>query len=168
MISDILRRADILVTVAKVTLDPAETPILQWQSVQSLKFIADARFEDIIDKKWDVIIVPGGKVAPLTNSKVYLDRIKWQKADNRILAAIGEGSSLVLIKNNLLEDEKATTNPEYVPNDDKVLWQDASLVVSGKMITARTQGSSLELAMKIGEILVGKKKMDEVKHGMLL
>ena len=166
--SDVLRRADILVTIAKVTLSTNEEPILQWTGSQGTKFLADARFEDITDKIWDVIIIPGGQISKLTESKVFMDRIKWQKADSRYLTGIGEAPAQILIKNKLLEDEKATAAPDAINKDDEQVWEDSNIVLSGKMVTARSQGTSFLFAFKIAELLVGKKKLEEVKKGLII
>eukprot|EP00826_Nyctotherus_ovalis_P007607 TRINITY_DN11923_c0_g3_i1.p2 TRINITY_DN11923_c0_g3~~TRINITY_DN11923_c0_g3_i1.p2 ORF type:complete len:191 (-),score=50.67 TRINITY_DN11923_c0_g3_i1:99-671(-) len=168
IVADVLRRADILVTIAKVTSIPNESPTLEWKGSQGTTFLADARFEDIIDKVWDVIILPGGQVSSLAESKIFMDRIKWQKADSRYLTGIGEAPALVLVKNRLLEDEKATAAPGAASEGDGQVWEESPMVVSGKMVTARSQGTSFMFAFKIMEILMGKKKVDEVKKGLII
>jgi len=173
--SDILRRAEIIVTVAKCCLEVPEkiSDVLKWKSENNINFIADAKFEDIIDKSWDAIILPPGKIAniALSNYKPLIERLKKQKSDSKLLCAIGDAPAIIFPKLGLLPDENSLKMTCSIPMQEELQdlkWETTPIVTSGKIITCRSAGSAFQFSIHVASLLTNKKKIEEVKKSLLL
>ncbi len=171
VLADVLRRAGIETTVAKVPVNPADKTSLSWIGAQSMSLVADAIFDDVADKTWDMIIVAGGETGAknLAGSKQFVDRVKKQKADNRWVGALSVSPAVVLAANGMLAGEKATVYPSAqaaLPDQSKAK---EDVVVSKKIITGRSAGCALKFALEaVGVLLGDKKKLEKIKRGIFV
>ncbi len=164
--ADMLRRAGAEVTIAKVPVDAADAATLEFQGSHGIKFIADAKLEDVLAKPWDMVMLPGG--LPGTENvgkcKAVIDLLKKQKAENKWIAAICAAPALILAANGLLEGHKATCYPSlHSKLPDQTQVKDP-VVVSGKIITSQGPGTSLKFAFATIEVLFNKKTADDLSH----
>jgi len=157
---DVLRRAGIDVTVAGLNTTLVE-------GARKLRIVADARLDEIDCKNYDALILPGGNPGykNLANSSRVMRIIKQFNRERRIIAAIC-ASPYVLAKAGILEDRIATVYPGFEKLIPKP--RDARVIVCGNVITARGPGDVFLFALKLVEILAGKKKASEIAERMLI
>jgi 4-methyl-5(b-hydroxyethyl)-thiazole monophosphate biosynthesis len=159
-IVDILRRAGIDVTIAGLT-----TTIVE--SVRKVRIVADVRLDEIDHNRYDALILPGGDPGykNLANSSRVIQIIKDFNKKKKIIAAIC-ASPYVLAKAGILEDKIATIYPgleKLIPRP-----RDGRVIVCENIITGRGPGDVFIFALKLVEILVGKKKALEIANKMLI
>lgn len=158
---DVLRRAGVEVTVASVYAKNAGYVELANKS----KVIPDANIEDVKDKKFDVILLPGGLTGAnhLKDSKVLEEMLKSQVADQRLIAAICASPKLVLEEHGILGTRTATGYPGKEPKN----FEEGNVVVSQKIITSRGPGTAMEFALVVVEQLLGEAERIELEKQLL-
>lgn len=159
-IIDVLRRANVGVRVSSIE-DREVT------GANDVKIVADSVFRDEAVEDYDGIILPGGTegakcfaaYGPLTDALTNFAK------QNNLVAAICASPGMVLAGLGILANKKATGYPsfkQHIPN-----YVNDPVVVDGNIVTSQGPGTALPFALKLAEILMGKKTADEVKAGML-
>ncbi len=159
-IIDILRRAEIDVTVASVGAE-------QITASRGVKIVADSLIADCVNETYDLIVLPGGLPGAdnLRDSTELTQMLKDQAASDRLYAAICASPACVLKAHNLLDDKKATCYPSMqsqlpTPQTDNV-------VVDGNCITSQGPATAMEFALKLVELLIGPDIANEIAKALL-
>lgn len=164
--ADVLRRGKVATTVAG--LNSAEAI----KASCGFKLLPDVSLDEALKHEYDAIVLPGGLAgseAFCASSKVG-ELLKKQEAAGKYCAAIcaaptafkehgiGVGKSITSYPS--MAEKFKGTNYKYV--------EDQKVVVDGKLVTSRGPGTAFDFGLKLVELLVDKKTMEEIKAGMLV
>lgn len=166
-IMDTLVRGGVEVTVAAVTSDVKKLDIVASRGV---KLLADKHIDEV-EGEFDLIALPGGMPGAenLRDSARLTTMLKEQGEKKKWVAAICAAPAVVLKHHGILEaGVPATCYPAAAFTNalDSDL-KEASVVVSGNIVTSRGPGTALAFSLKLVELLVSKEKADEVGAAML-
>jgi 4-methyl-5(b-hydroxyethyl)-thiazole monophosphate biosynthesis len=158
-IVDVLRRAGIKVTTAGL-------PGTIVEGSRNVKVLADTKLEDIVDKDFDAVVLPGGSpgYTNLSKSQKVKKIIGDFHRDGKLVAAIC-GAPTVLAEAGILTNVKATVYPGLEklipkPRNERVLLE-------GNVMTSQGPGTAMEFALKIVEHLAGKETMKNIKEQLV-
>ncbi|MBL7155825.1 MAG: DJ-1/PfpI family protein [Candidatus Omnitrophica bacterium] len=160
---DILRRADIDVTVAGLSG-------LEVTGGHGIKVLADKKLDNV-NEEFDGLVLPGGSLGAenLAKSEKVKNLIKNMNEKRKVIAAICASPAVVLVPTGILYGKKATCYPgmekEFL---DNIKFTDESVVVDGNIVTSKGPATAVLFGVKIAEILSGKEKVKTVKSRMLL
>ena len=166
-IIDVLRRADIDVTIASIN----DTGDLQVSGSHGIQIVADCSIDDCAKTDFDLIAIPGG--LPGTEhlaASATLDMIlRKQAAEGKLYGAICAAPQLVLGKKGLLDNKMATGHPMFqsLPGAKEV-DSESRVVVDGNCITSQGPGTALDFALELVEQLCGLVKREEVSSRLVL
>jgi protein deglycase len=163
-IIDVLRRADMTVTVASVG------KTAQITASRGVRIVADATIDQIAGQTFDVIALPGGMQGSqnLARSQTLLTLLKTQKQSGRWVAAICAAPAVVLLAHGLLDGVKATSHPSFHNQFSAAQLSKDRVVIDRNIITGQGAGVAIEFALTIVEQLVGSDKKKEVAEAMVL
>lgn len=162
-IIDVLRRAEVAVTVASV-----ET--LQVTASRGVKLVADQLIGDCVDETYDLIALPGGMPGAehLRDSRDLAKMLKRQQREGRLYAAICAVPVVVLQHHGLLTGRRATCHPDFVDQLEHADAADSRVVVDRTCVTSRGPGTAIEFALKLVELLYDADKAREIGQRMLV
>ena len=155
---DVLRRANIDVTVASLTSNVVE-------GAYGMNVVADKKINEVNVNDFDALVVPGGNPGykNLRKDPRVIEMIKQAYNANKFIAAICAGPA-VLSDSGILEGKNCTIYPgmenELEAGGANPL-QD-SVVVEGNIVTSRGPATALPFAIKLAEILLGKQVAEAV------
>lgn len=165
---DLLVRAGIAVTTASVASDGA----LAVTCSRGVKLLADAPLVQVADGDYDVIVLPGGlKGAEVfRDSPLLVETVRQFHLSGRIVAAICAVPGTVLIPHEIFPIGNMTGYPglkETIPEEH---WQDKRVVWDPRvnLITSQGPGTSIDFALKIISLLVGREKAHEVASQLVI
>ena len=160
-IIDVLRRAQIEVTVASIERETTVT------CARGCKLIADTTLNEVKKETFELIAVPGGSqgAAALGKNRALIEMLKANRSNRRWYAAICAAPALVLAQNDLLEGKRATCYPNF--KDQLPRYIEAPVVVDGHCITSQGPGTALAFALKLVELTVGEDKSRKVAESMI-
>lgn len=155
---DVLKRAEI--DVDFVSLKDTKEVVTQY----NLNIICDKVLEEVEVKKYDFLIIPGGRAVlrELVNREDVKDIIHHFAKGDKLVATIC-AAPLLLGELGYLVDKCYTCFPGC---DQTILGgkkKDSGVVIDGNFITAKSMAYSLEFALTIIEYLLGKEKRKEIK-----
>lgn len=156
-IIDLLRRADIEVTVAGTDE--------QVQFARGLKVIADTTL-DKVDKSdvFDAIVIPGGM--PGVTNLMENDHLKEiLSRHNNMNKNIGAICAAPIILDNyklLKKDSIVTSYPSFRADLSVYNYSEKCVVMSDNFITSRGIGTAIDFVLKLIEILLNKNAADKV------
>ena len=158
--ADILRRAGCeLVTVGvggrKIT------------GAHIIEVTADIDEKEAVTDGLDMVVLPGGMPGTLNleKSPIAGAAIRYCAENDKYIAAICAAPSR-LGHMNLLKEHTATCFPGYEQELHAKTVSKDPVCVSGKVITARGAGVSVEFALKIVEVLFGSEKSMMLRKSM--
>ncbi|KAJ8890360.1 hypothetical protein PR048_009868 [Dryococelus australis] len=164
--TSVLRRADILVTIAGLRTASSVS------CSRDIVIVPEMSLEDAMKKgPYDVVVLPGGmkgreNMAACKEVKVLLQE---QEKTGRLIAAICAGPT-VLKAHGIAKGKTVTSYPSF--KDDLVAagyqYSEEEVVVDGTLITSRSPATAFRFALKIVEHLVGKEFAAKVAETMLL
>jgi len=166
---DVLRRAQIAVTVAGVALENKTFAVCS----RGVKIIPDVILgleESSSLNDHDAIIVPGGAKGAKTLSEDpgIQNLIRDYHRQGKVVAMICAGS-LAAKTSGIAFGERITSHPSVKEELAKDYdYQESRVVVSGNLITSRGPGSTFLFALTIVEKLVGKEVTDTITLPMML
>lgn len=141
------------------------------KSAQDIVMQADYGVGDVDLYGYDMLMVPGGSggVENLSKCKDLLDALKQQAADDKYVASICAGPT-ILAKLGILDGKKATCYPGLQTTfPDSAQYQEALGVYrDGNLLTASGPGQALQFGIEALRMLCGDSAADEVAKGMLL
>ncbi|KAF1368873.1 4-methyl-5(b-hydroxyethyl)-thiazole monophosphate biosynthesis [Yokenella regensburgei] len=165
---DLLVRAGIAVTTASVASDGA----LAVTCSRGVKLLADAPLVQVADGDYDVIVLPGGlKGAEVfRDSPLLVETVRQFHLSGRIVAAICAVPGTVLIPHEIFPIGNMTGYPglkETIPEEH---WQDKRVVWDPRvnLVTSQGPGTSIDFALKIISLLVGREKAHEVASQLVI
>ncbi len=134
-------------------------------SSHKIRITADKTFEEASFDDSDMLFIPGGKagVANLSSHKGLIELLKRQAADGKYIAAVCAGPSIPGMS-GLLKGKKATCFPGW---EDKLIgaeYTGEGVTADGKLLTGRGLGYSIDLALKMIEVLSGKDTAFQIKR----
>lgn len=159
---DILRRGGVEVVTA--SLDAARSSL----SAHGIRMETDAILEDVLEKPWDAIVLPGGGegTANLKACEPLAERLRRQKfGDGGLVCAICAAPT-VLAAAGVLEDEDVTCYPTCEPEMGRPV-ADAPAVADGQIITGQGPGAAVTFALAVLSHLVGEEVALAVAEGMV-
>ncbi|CAH1444925.1 unnamed protein product [Lactuca virosa] len=159
---DILRRAKLDVTVASLE------KTLTVCGSHGIKTVADNLIKNVADSIFDLIILPGGihGVDRLQKSKLLKKLLKEQVSNGRKYGAICS-SPLILQKQGLLQDKKATAHPSIVSKLEGNVIVGSQVVIDGGLVTCRGLSSTPEFALAVIAKFFGHGRAKSVASGLV-
>jgi 4-methyl-5(b-hydroxyethyl)-thiazole monophosphate biosynthesis len=160
-IIDVLRRADINVTVAGVKPGLIEAS-------RKTRIQPDTSLEEASQKTFDAVVLPGGLPGTdhLRESKQLKEITLRHARDGKIIGAICAAPT-VLNEWGLLDGKKATSFPGMRSHMTKCSYQEDAVVVDGKVITSRGPGTAMQFSLKLVEVLKGRELAVQVGKDLL-
>lgn len=139
---DLLRRANVTVTIAALTYP------LQVTGRSRLDLIADATLDSYINNQYSMVILPGGPGTENYFSSLILEQ--FLKSQKGYIAAICAAPS-VLWRYGMLRGKKYTCHPSVRGELTEAL--DEPVVVDGKIITSTGAGTAFPFGLKLVELM---------------
>ena len=157
---DLLRRADIDVVTSSISGEKVK-------GSHNITILADTQINEIKNLDFDIVILPGGPgTKNLRDSEDVIELVKNQNSQGKYVAAICAAPT-VLNKAAILSGKSITSYPSEENSFTDSSYFYKNVVIDGNIITSRAVGTALEFALKLIEILVGKKKAQEVAEKIL-
>lgn len=161
---DLLTRADIAVTYASITEQK------EVHCSRGVIILAQKTFSEIKDTSFDVVILPGGLKGAenFRDNPAVIEKLKNTHQQGDIVAAICASPAMVLQHHNLFPQAHMTGFP--TTKEMFTLWKDARAYYDkeSKVITSQGPGTSIDFALKIIYVLLGKEKAAEVAAQLVL
>jgi 4-methyl-5(b-hydroxyethyl)-thiazole monophosphate biosynthesis len=162
-IIDVLRRADVEVTVASVEATCRVT------ASRKTGLVADKLIGDCADEIYDLIALPGGMPGAehLRDSETLIALLEAQNQSGRLYGAICAAPVVALQPHGLLKGRRATCHPSVAGQLDNDEAVEQRIVVDGNCITSRGPGTAIEFALALVGALYGVEKAQEIGRHML-
>ena len=158
---DVLRRGGVHVVTA------ALAPNLEVEGAHGMILRADALFAEVSPAEYDALVLPGGPgVEHMRRNEALLDRVRRQKAEGRLLAAIC-AAPLVLVEAGVLEPgQRVTCYPTCADGLDRPC-AGVPVVEDGRLITGQAPGAALAFALAVLRALKGEAIAEQVADGLV-
>ncbi len=157
---DILRRGGVLVEIISLM------GRLDVRSKNNIHVTAEELFENAKDKKFDMIILPGGTVE-IANHLGLRELIKKYDAERKLIGAIC-AAPVALAEAGILNGVKAVCYPTLENRLTGAVIGDHIVETDGHITTGKGPAITPFFALKLLEILCGKAIADEVAEGFLI
>jgi 4-methyl-5(b-hydroxyethyl)-thiazole monophosphate biosynthesis len=160
-IVDILRRADLEVTVVGLKAGPID-------GSHGVKIMPDTLVDKVTAAQFDAVVLPGGYpgFVNLGEDERVLKLVRDMASGDKYLTAIC-GAPSVLSKAGVIEGKKVTIHPGVKDQLVTGSYVDQRVVVDGRVVTSQGPGTAVEFSLKLVELFAGKAKMEEVKEDIL-
>ena len=162
-IIDLLRRADVAVTVAGLEPGPVTAS-------RGVRLLPDIALDSIGGEPFDLIVLPGGAEGArrLSESARIGELLMQQIRDGRCVAAICAAPT-VLGRLGLLDHRRVAAYPGFlepleIPGVE--IEAAASVVMDGRIITSRGPGTAMDFALFLIEHLTDPTTRDRVEAGL--
>lgn len=159
---DLLVRGGIAVTTASVASDGDLTIVCS----RGVKLLADAPLVEVADGDFDVIVLPGGLKGAecFRDSPLLIETIRQFHMSGRVVAAMCATPGTVLIPHDLFPLGNMTGYPGLKDTIPEEKWMERRAYYDDrvKLLTSQGPGTSIDFALKIIDVLVGRKKAAEV------
>lgn len=162
---DALRRAEIEVTVASTVGE------LQVLGDANIPIVCDSRLEDVMDKQFNAVVIPGGfqGAAILSQNQTVVDLIKKFHAEGKLVASICDAPGTVLGGGcHMIEGVKCCGYPfsDSKITDNKGIKVEDATCFDQNILTSRCPATTLKFAIEIIKILKGEEAANNVFYGM--
>ena len=158
---DVLRRADIQVTVAGL-----EEGLITGS--HGITIQADTSVDKIRSESFDMVVLPGG--LPGTNHLRDDPRVKAflkeMAGSDKYTCAIC-AAPVVLQAADLVQGKAVTSHPVVQTDMKETDYREERVVVDGKVVTSRGPGTAMEFSLELVRILAGPNKALELAAIML-
>ena len=165
---DLLVRGGIKVTTASVASDGNLTVTCS----RGVKLVADAPLVEVADGDYDIIVLPGGVKGAecFRDSPLLVETVKQFHRSGRIVAAICAAAGIVLVPHNIFPIGNMTGFPALKDRIPDEQWQDKRVVWDPRvnLLTSQGPGTSIDFALKIIDLLVGREKAHEVSSQLVM
>ncbi len=162
-IIDVLRRAEFEVLIVSIT----ET--IEVTGSHGIKIFADKLFSNVDYELLDMIVLPGG-MPGATNLNEHIglrEQILNFNESKKYLAAIC-AAPLVFGNLGILKDKEATCYPGFENQLHGAIATGENIDVAENIITGKGAGVAIDFALKIVELLKGKKFAEELGKKMIV
>ena len=162
-IVDVLRRADIPVSMVSVTGKLSVT------GAHGIAVQTDLLFEDADYNDAEILILPGGLPGAhnLNNHEGLKEKlVSFNDAGKKVAAICA--APLVLGGLNMLDGKKATCYPGFENELTGASLSTDLVVKEDNVVTSRGPGTALNFALKLVEELKGKNLADQLANAMLV
>ena len=161
-VADVLRRA-------RVECDMISIGEISVKGAHNIEVKADKIIDDDLEE-YDMIVCPGGLPGAeyLSKNEMLLNTIrKFDKMENKYIAAICAAPALVLTSAGIEKDKFITSYPgdEFENMLENANYTDELVVVNGNLITSRGPATALLFAFKLLDVL--GIDSSRLKEGML-
>ena len=158
---DILRRAEIKVTIAGLEKDTIK-------GSHGISLRTDIFYENVPLNDYDVLFLPGGQPGAqnLKNDRKVLNMVQQFDKQGKLIAAIC-AAPIVLHEAGILTDKHITSYPS---EEEKLLhtnYHIEDVIRDGNIITSRGVGTTLDFALTLVEIIKGKDSSDQLAERIL-
>lgn len=159
---DVLRRGGVEVVVAAL----GEATVVK--GAHGVDVTADARLADVAEEEYAAIVLPGGGLGTenLRRSELLVRRLRRQREENRLLAAICAAPTVLVAAGVLDPETHVTCYPSCQSELDRP-WAPAPVVEDGLVITGQAPGSALLFALVVLKTLAGEPVAAKVADGMV-
>lgn len=162
-IIDLLRRAEIEVVTAGLTIGPV-------RASRGVTLVPDLMLERALEEDYDLIVLPGGAggARALEACSAILERIRAMVEAGKRVAAICAAPRVLAVA-GVLEGKTVTAYPGFIDQGDfpELHYTGSPLEVDGQIITSRGPGTAMDFALKLIEILKGQDTRDTVEKALL-
>ncbi len=161
-IVDVLRRAEVPVTVVGLTPGPVT-------GAHGLKVDTDATIDQVDAADVRAMVLPGGMpgATNLREDERVLALLRTLHGSDRTVAAIC-AAPMVLGAAGLLEGVEATCYPGFEEHLTGARHSQQRVVRAGRVLTSRGPGTALEFALALVEELGAPERAAELRAGMLV
>ena len=158
---DILRRAGIEVITAGLANGPV-------RASRGTVLVPDMTLDAALQHDYDMIVLPGGMPGSehLKNDNRIIGLLQRMAAAGKYVAAIC-AAPMTLHAAGLLEGKHATSFPgvlDRLPGSH--IYLNDAVVVDGRVVTSRGQGTAMDFALTLVELLMSKAKRASVEAGL--
>ncbi len=160
-IIDILRRADIKVTIS--TISEKITKGAHQIGIDSDIFLKDVKIED-----YEMVVLPGGaeNTFNLAKDELTQETLKKFKQTNKYVAAICAAPYALHCAGVL--NQNYTCYPSFEQKIDSATYEkNQKVVIDGKVITSQGPATAMQFALELVKQLQGETIYQEVKNGLL-
>ncbi|QTF09508.1 protein deglycase YajL [Brenneria izadpanahii] len=165
---DLLIRAGIQVTTASVASDGG----LEIICSRGVKLLADVPLVAVADRHFDALILPGGLQGAecFRDSPLLVECIRQTHQEGKIIAAMCASPAVVLEHHQLFPIGNMTGYPGLKDKIAPEKWMDKRVVYDPrvKLLTTQGPGTSMDFALKLIDLLLGKEKAAEVAAQLIL
>lgn len=160
---DLLRRAGAEVTTVAVNASATV------KGAHGIPVVADKLIGDILATSADAYVLPGGLpgVTNLAADERIKTLLKSAYQEDKWLAAICAAPS-ILGGLGILSGKAATCYPSFEPTLEGANPLDEAVVVSGRVITGRSAGATIDFALAIIKELIGQEAADSVAQAIIV
>lgn len=161
-IVDVLRRAGINTVMAGLH-DGHIT------GARKVKVIPDTVIDRVKVDDFDMIVLPGGQPGSdnLNADPRVKDMIRNFAQRGKLTGAIC-AAPLVLASAGVLQGKRATSFPSYKNKLGGAVYEEASVVTDGNVLTSRGPGTALAFGLAIVARLINKETAQKIKEAMLI
>lgn len=161
-IIDVLRRGGVEVVTASLSQG---TSVM---SAHGVRMEADARLQDVLEKDYDAIILPGGGdgTKNLMECLELHERLRRQKAEGRLVCAICAAPT-VLEAAGVLEDEDVTCYPSCASQMARPV-QNVPVVADGLVVTGQGPGAATLFALVVLSFIASEGVAHGIANGMIV
>jgi 4-methyl-5(b-hydroxyethyl)-thiazole monophosphate biosynthesis len=159
-IVDMLRRAEIQVTIAYLKKNPVT-------GSHSITVTADKNIDDVRASDFDCIVLPGGMPGSqnLKEDERIIGLVREFSAAGKITAALCAAPQ-VLGHAGVLKGKQATCFPGFESQMTGAEHIPEPVVRDGNIITGKGPGCAIPFALELVASLAGKEKADRLKESM--
>ncbi|RLM27752.1 oxidative-stress-resistance chaperone [Brenneria alni] len=165
---DLLVRAGIQVTLASVASDGN----LEIACSRGVRLLADAPLVAVADRHFDALVLPGGLQGAecFRDSPVLVECIRQIHQEGKIVAAMCATPALVLEHHQLFPVGNMTGYPALKDKIAPEKWMEKRVVYDPRvsLLTTQGPGTSMDFALKLIDLLLGKAKAAEVAAQLIL
>lgn len=165
---DLLVRGGVKVTTASVASD-GELVIVCSRGV---KLLADAPLVQVADGDFDAIVLPGGLQGAecFRDSPLLVETVRQFHLSGRIVATICAAAGTVLVPHDIFPMGNMTGYPALKDSIPEEQWVDKRVVWDPRvnLLTSQGPGTSIDFALKLIDLLVGREKAYEVASSLVI
>ncbi|MFP1945565.1 protein deglycase YajL [Lonsdalea quercina] len=165
---DLLVRAGIQVTTASVAGDGDLNIICS----RGVRILAEVPLVAVADRTFDAVVLPGGLEGAecFRDSPLLIERLRQTHLEGNIVAAICASPAVVLEYHQLFPVGNMTGYPGLKSQIPEEKWLDKRVAFDPRvnLLTSQGPGTSIDFALKLIDLLVGKAKAAEVAAQLVL
>ncbi len=161
-IIDVLRRADLQVTVAGLQEGPVT-------GSHEITIASDTSLDRIRPDAFDMVVLPGGLPGTyhLRDDPRVIGFLREMAGAGKHTCAIC-AAPVVLKAADLVAGKAVTSHPALREEMQGLDYREDRVVVDGKVVTSRGPGTALEFSLELVRILAGPDKARELAGAMLV